>query len=657
MGKNKHAGKFTLKQFAWNGFNLTVGINFLGSLAILSNQKTSGGSELGLGFNILWIFAIMGIIAGSCAFAFSRLSRIHKQDANGGSYIFARAAFGRFLGFLTIFLNYILTPLVMSNQILMFVKANLDPTMATGHADSTFWLVGWTRHLGNWSSLFYDLLGIGLAAVFVLIAFFGTRMFKKVMRGGMFLKWATALFFILFGIIAAILPATDNGNLHHWANVTTSKGGLTFSHFLSAFCACFYYFTGFEMFASSGATVQEPEKNISKGILFVMVSSCVFYIVTTFIFMMAVSEFDQNIVTGFWLRIYEAEPWLRWLLYAGPLIMLVNTICSRGVSCSMLCLYGGTTLQPMSQEGYISDKFGKQNSHGFPIGAMKVHVVIIAITIGVWEIIPDIITGFTGASFINVNTIISAASVFFMLIYIFILLSALKFAFKKILFITWLEWFLYFAALFTMILVTVFHYKDLIDNLITTKHDYLETLKVEDKHKYINAIVSLGVELFFIVGCILFVVIVYFTYYAKKYKSRLQKNPNIQKKLNTEFRLLSGWSFFGRAIGLKITNFLIKRTQKVNKSYSNAEDKKFIAKYKKESNSFMKKIDQNIKNYLQALDNANAYNKQHGLDTNNDFSVAKNKTNQLMRHINHHILQPPKDYRLQDITDIHQVVA
>jgi amino acid transporter len=80
----------------------------------------------------------MGIIAGSCAFAFSRLSRIHKQDANGGSYIFARAAFGRFLGFLTIFLNYILTPLVMSNQILMFVKANLDPTMATGDAESTF---------------------------------------------------------------------------------------------------------------------------------------------------------------------------------------------------------------------------------------------------------------------------------------------------------------------------------------------------------------------------------------------------------------------------------------------------------------------------------------------------------------------------------------
>jgi hypothetical protein len=71
----------------------------------------------------------------------------------------------------------------------------------------------------------------------------------------------------------------------------------------------------------------------------------------------------------------------------------------------------------------------------------------------------------------------------------------------------------------------------------------------------------------------------------------------------------------------------------------------------------MKRIDQNIKNYLQALDNANAYNKQHGLDTNNDFNVAKNKTNQLMRHINHHILQPPKDYRLQDITDIHQVVA
>jgi amino acid transporter len=74
---------------------------------------------------------LIGIIAGICAFGFAKLSRHHKQDNNGGAYIFARSAFGRFVGFLTLFLNYIIMPLALSNQILMFIKANVDPTMST----------------------------------------------------------------------------------------------------------------------------------------------------------------------------------------------------------------------------------------------------------------------------------------------------------------------------------------------------------------------------------------------------------------------------------------------------------------------------------------------------------------------------------------------
>jgi amino acid transporter len=76
----------------------------------------------------------MGIIASICAYAFAKLSRYHKQDNNGGAYIFARSSFGRFVGFLVLFLNYIIMPMLMSNQILMFVKANFDPAMSTGSA-------------------------------------------------------------------------------------------------------------------------------------------------------------------------------------------------------------------------------------------------------------------------------------------------------------------------------------------------------------------------------------------------------------------------------------------------------------------------------------------------------------------------------------------
>jgi hypothetical protein len=105
---------------------------------------------------------------------------------------------------------------------------------------------------------------------------------------------------------------------------------------------------------------------------------------------------------------------LQWLFYAGPIIMIISTIAMRGNMVSQTTLYGGATLQPLSQEGYISDKFAQLNSSHFPANAMKLNIIIVSITIGVWLIIPDILVGIFGpeADFININTIISATSVF-----------------------------------------------------------------------------------------------------------------------------------------------------------------------------------------------------------------------------------------------------
>ncbi|GHU30822.1 hypothetical protein FACS1894166_01140 [Bacilli bacterium] len=75
------------------------------------------------------------------------------------------------------------------------------------------------------------------------------------------------------------------------------------------------------------------------------------------------------------------------------MIMMLSILGMRGNTVAMMTLYGGTTLQPMSQEGYISSNFGKQNQDGFPMGAMKLNIVITAITVAVWLIIPDFIVG------------------------------------------------------------------------------------------------------------------------------------------------------------------------------------------------------------------------------------------------------------------------
>jgi hypothetical protein len=122
--------------------------------------------------------------------------------------------------------------------------------------------------------------------------------------------------------------------------------------------------------------------------------------------------------------------------------MIICTIAMRGNTISQITLYGGSTLQPMSIEGYISDKFGKQNEDGFPIGAMKLNLIISAVTVSMFSIIPDLIVGIISATsgqeaaqaanFLNVNTIISAASAFYIAIYVIILLAVLKFAIERV---------------------------------------------------------------------------------------------------------------------------------------------------------------------------------------------------------------------------------
>jgi amino acid transporter len=67
---------------------------------------------------------------------------------------------------------------------------------------------------------------------------------------------------------------------------------------MSAFCACFYYFTGFETYATMGSNVHEPAKNIGKGILIVSCASTLFYLIVIIIFLAALPYVNQNVTTA-----------------------------------------------------------------------------------------------------------------------------------------------------------------------------------------------------------------------------------------------------------------------------------------------------------------------------------------------------------------------
>lgn len=658
MGTKKQSHKFTLKQFVWNGFNTTVGIAFLGSVGVLANEKASGSDNLGLGLNIIWIFIILAVIASICAFAFVRLSRIHKQDANGGAYIFARSAYGRFVGFLLGTITYVIIPLVLSNQILQMVKLNFNPSTAVNKGDESFWFVSWSSHLGNWSSLTFDLMGVVLVSVFILFAFLGSKMFKKTTKYLLIVKWATAAFFVLCGIMCMFLSTNANGqinaayNISQWGKVTTEPHSLTISAFSNAFCACFYFFTGFEVYAASGATVQEPEKNIGKGIIIVMFAATIFYLAITVIFFFASSSMPKNVNVSFWVDFKNSVSWLRWLLYAGPIIMLISTISMRSALSALMCLYGGTSLQPLSYEGYISERFAKLDSHHFPMSAMKANLVVTTISIAAWAIIPDIICGVLGpnSDFININTIQSAASIFYSLIYIFIILTVLKFAIKKIIIISMFETILYFIAAFFLCFIVVYHFVGLFQAAFNSSI-------LQEAQAHIKNLTALLVEFLFFIGVFSFIIGTYFGYYTRKYRKNLQINPKLQIEKNAAFRVLTGWDFFCGYIGYKTSTFLSKRIVHVNENYANTTDPKFMKEYKEDSIKYAKKVKKLIDNFLISIKNIEAYNLKC---QNHDFNEAQKhsmKAKQLLSLVQKEIRKSPRDYQFEDVRSIHNLLS
>jgi amino acid transporter len=126
---------------------------------------------------------------------------------------------------------------------------------------------------------------------------------------------------------------------------------------VGAFNSCFLAFAGFEVFSTAGKNIENPSKNISKGIILVMIISATFYILCTILFFLAFTDFSQNINMFAWAR-FMNDPKLKWLYYVGPIIMLIGILGLRVNSMTQKSFYAGTIVQPMSEEGFFPESFG-----------------------------------------------------------------------------------------------------------------------------------------------------------------------------------------------------------------------------------------------------------------------------------------------------------
>jgi hypothetical protein len=90
---------------------------------------------------------------------------------------------------------------------------------------------------------------------------------------------------------------------------------------------------------------------------------------------------------------------------------------------------------------------------------------------------------------------------------------------------------MYPIAFVSLIVVAADHFIDLF------QHAFDKTVSHTE---HIKNLVGMCLELGFLAACGIFIIVVYFGYYNKKYRARLSSQPKLQNTLNYEFRVLDG---------------------------------------------------------------------------------------------------------------------
>lgn len=552
--------KLTLPELVWFGFNYTVGVTFTAVFAALLYSNKVGAT---LGTHMIWIFLVEGLIAGTCAWAFARLSRVHPGN-NGAAYIYVRSSYGRFWGWLIAFIQYSTLPVIVTSQIISMIRINFtDP--------DSFLFANW----GAWSNFGLDLIGIVIYGLASCVLFLGMIAFKKFVNISAYLKWGTTALLMIGVIILFIIAGTSN------FKEVINHQSLTVSSFSNAFTTCFFFFLGFETYSTIGKNVRNPQNNISLSIVIVMALSTLFYVLVTILMIGGVTGiFSDNPNLQIFHQLGEKAN-APWLGVIGILIMLICTISLKANAGMQNALYSGGILEPLSIEGYIPDKYKQLNKDNIPFRASILNLIATFVFAFVWLIVPDLIQAISDTSkgittpspVIDYGTITGEASLIMILIYMFVISIALKLSWQKKMRHNKFEFTIWSLAFIFLGWQLVTWFISLIEGFIKSVNNISST-NAKISAAGVTQLTSNILQIVYLVAVIIFAIIWYFAYYASKLKVRLENKT--QAILDEDFRVKDDWAFVAKNLQIEIENYLQRNViingNKENTNYAFAKN-------------------------------------------------------------------------------------
>ena len=531
MKKNKNF-KFGLSTYLWLGFNYSCNISFVLIFGTLFTNSQNQGFRLG--YNVIWIFVIDAFLALSISLAYIALVKNHHK-VNGGAYVFVRASSGRFWGFFVSASQYLVLPASILTNIVALVRRNF---LADPGANSPTSINAW----GSWhyaSSLYLDIIGIGAFVLISLLVIFGLRWLKLFLFATLYLRWIAVGIIIIFSI--ALIAIHDAAGFSVVANNTNFQ----YTGFTRALTQSFFFFLGFESFAAISSHLKNPARTVPRGITAIIGLLTLFYISIIVLMIGALVTSDHSGFTSNpYLSIFDHSNFSYTIETLGVAVVLITILTTKINFVSQLTFYsthGG--MQPMAKENYVPKLLADKNRYGVYGKAIWLNVFITLFLGFFFLIIPDIFVWkdhiLPSNNPLNFGTLLSLATILLLLTYIYVLVLAvwLRTGHKKK-----VSWFLisyWFWGLAVAGFIIVNFFILLINDLANSINKGT-----------VGPITINFIELGYFVAVFIFNVVWYYAYYQPIYKNRMQNNPLIQAKLDSEYYVLPYNSNLERAIAV-----------------------------------------------------------------------------------------------------------
>ena len=293
-----------------------------------------------VGVNSLWVIVFDALLVMSIALCFAEMGGMFNK--NGGPYVYAKEAFGNFVGFEVGFMKWAIATIAWS-------------AMAVGFATAlgAVWEPASTE-MGK------NIIATLIIVVLGIMNIMGVKISKIINNIVTIGKLLPLIFFILVGIF--YVKGVNFAPMESVPDMTQASFG-------AAALIIFYAFTGFESIAVAAEDMEKPERNVPKAIILVLTLVSIVYILIQAI---CIGIMGEALVTSK-TPVADAA-----FVFMGPLakaIVTAGTLISIGginVASSFLAPRSGVA---MADDGLIPKVVSKRNKKDAPYVAIIVTVV------------------------------------------------------------------------------------------------------------------------------------------------------------------------------------------------------------------------------------------------------------------------------------------